>query len=125
MTLLAAVALLMLFGAFSYTFVLLPDLHGDLTEIGVRRRVLGTTVLHLQFAAAAMWAFALMVCLAVVETMRGKSIARAPLAIIATIYVVFGATAFSASHNPHHLGPVAMGVLLGVALLFPIPAPSL
>jgi hypothetical protein len=121
--LLAAAAFLMLFGAISYTLVLLPDLHGDLIEIGVRRSVLGTTVFHLRFAAAAMFAFALMVCFAAVEVMRSRAIARLPLTIIAIVYMVFGATMFAASHNPHHLGPVAMGVLLGAALL--LPAPSL
>ena len=120
--LLSAAALLMLFGAFSFTLVLLPDLHGDLIEIGVRRSVLATTVFHLRFAAASMFAFSLMVCGAAVQTMRGKAVARAPLAIVVFIYVVFGVTAFSASHNPHHLGPIVMGVLLGAALVLPAPS---
>ena len=32
---------------------------------------------------------------------------------------VFGVMAFSRSHNPHHLGPLAMGLLLGAALAIP------
>ena len=58
--LLIAAAVLMLFGATGYALVVVPDLRGDLVEIGVRPSVLGGTVLHLYFAAIAMFGFALM-----------------------------------------------------------------
>jgi len=38
---------------------------------------------------------------------------------VALVYTVFGAMAFSQSRNPHHLGYLAMGVLLGTALVIP------
>ena len=117
--LLVAAALLMMFGAAGYTFVVLPDLHGDLVEIGVRRSVLGGTVLHLNFAAMAMFAFALMVSASAIQTMRGVAPERLPLAVIAVTYIAFGVMAFSRSHNPHHLGTLVMGVLLGSALAIP------
>jgi len=114
-----ASALLMLFGALGYSFTVVPDLHGDLVEIGVRPTVLGGTVLYLYFSAIAMFGFALMVSAAAIQAIRGVPPARLPLAIIAVIYTAFGIMAFSRSHNPHHLGALAMGVLLGVALAIP------
>jgi hypothetical protein len=123
--LLIASALLMLFGAVGYAFVVIPDLHGDLVEIGVRPTVLGGTVLHLYFAAIAMFGFALMVAAAAIQAMRGVVPARLPLAIVAVIYAAFGVIAFSRSHNLHHLGPLAMGLLLGIALVIPVPKRSL
>ena len=118
-TLLIASALLMMFGAFGYALIVVPDLHGDLVEIGVRPTVLGGTVLHLYFAGIAMFGFALMVSAAAVQAVRGMVPARVPLAVIAVIYAAFGVMAFSRSHNPHHLGPLVMGVLLGAALSIP------
>jgi hypothetical protein len=117
--LLIASALLMMFGAVGYAFVVMPDLHGDLVEIGVRPTVLGGTVLHLYFAGIAMFGFALMVSAAAIQAMRGIAPARMPLAVVAVIYTAFGVMAFSRSHNPHHLGPLVMGVLLGAALAIP------
>ena len=114
-----ASALLMMFGAVGYTFEVVPDLHGDLVEIGVRPTVLGGTVLHLYFGALAMFGFALMVSAAAIQAIRGIAPARLPLAVIAMMYTAFGVMAFSRSHNPHHLGPIAMGVLLGAALAIP------
>jgi hypothetical protein len=117
--LLIASALLMMFGAVGYTFAVVPDLHGDLVEIGVRPTVLGGTVLYLYFSAIAMFGFALMVSAAAIQAIRGIPPARIPLAVVAVIYTAFGIMAFSRSHNPHHLGPLAMGVLLGAALAIP------
>ena len=114
-----ASALLMMFGALGYSLTVVPDLHGDLVEIGVRPTVLGGTVLYLYFSAIAMFGFALMVSAAAIQVIRGIPPARLPLAIIAVIYSAFGIMAFSRSHNPHHLGALAMGVLLGVALAIP------
>ena len=114
-----AAALLMIFGAAGYSFTVVPDLHGDLVEIGVRPTVLGGTVLYLYFSAIAMFGFALMVSAAAILAMRGNPPARFPLAVIAVIYTAFGVLAFSRSHNPHHLGPLAMGVLLAAALAIP------
>ena len=109
----------MIFGAAGYTLVILPDLHGDLVEIGVRPTVLGGTVLHLYFSAMAMFGFAAIVLAAAMQSMRGIAPARLTLAIIAVIQTAFGIMAFSRSHNPHHLGPVLMGVLLAAALVVP------
>ena len=114
-----ASALLMMFGALGYSFAVVPDLHGDLVEIGVRPTVLGGTVLYLYFSAIAMFGFTLMVSAAAIQAIRGIPPTRLPLAVIAVIYMAFGVVAFSRSHNPHHLGPLAMGVLLAAALAIP------
>ena len=117
--LLIASALLMILGAVGDAFVVVPDLRGDLVEIGVRPTVLGGTVLRLYFGVLAMFGFALMVSVAAIQAMRGVAPARLPLAVVAMIYLAFGVIAFSRGHNPHHLGPVAMGVLLGAAVAIP------
>jgi hypothetical protein len=119
--LLTASALLMIVGALGNALVVVPDLHGDLIEIGVRPTVLGGTVLHLYFAVLTMFGFALMVSTAAIQSMRGIAPARMPLSIVAAIDIAFGIMSFSRSHNPHHLGPIAMGVLLGAALAIPDP----
>ena len=115
--LLMAAALLMFFGAFGNALVMVPDLHGDLVEIGVRPTVLRPTLSALYLAAAAMFIFALMAAQAALQSMRDAPISRFPLAIIAVLHTVAGAMAFARSHNPHHLGGMLMGVLLGVALM--------
>jgi hypothetical protein len=114
-----AAAFLMIFGTLGYAFVVVPDLHGDLVEIGVRPTVVGGTVLHLYFAGVAMLGFTAIVLAAAIQAWRGGTPATIPLAIIAVTYTVFGAFAFSRSHNPHHLGPLAMGMLIVVALAVP------
>jgi len=119
--LLIAAALLMMFGALGYTLAVVPDLHGDLVEIGVWPTVLGRTVLYLYFSSLAMFGFALMVSAAAIQSIRGIPPPLIPLAIVAVIQTSFGIMGFSMSHNPHHLGPLAMGVLLGAALVFSRP----
>src|SRR5437667_8595845 len=96
-----ASALLMMFGALGYSFIVVPDLHGDLVEIGVRPTVLGGTVVHLYFGVIAMFGFALMVAAAAIQAIRGIAPVRIPLAIVAMIYIAFGVVAFSRSHSPH------------------------
>ena len=117
--LLIAASLLIIFGAVGDAFVVVPDLHGDLIEIGVRPTVLGGTVVRLYFAALAMFGFALIVSAAAIQSMRGVVPARLTLAIIALVYTVFGVVAFSRSHNPHHLGLLAISVLLTAAIAIP------
>jgi hypothetical protein len=112
-------SLLMLFGAVGYIFNIVPDLHGDLVEIGVRPTVLGGTVRYFYFSAIAMFGFALIVSAAAIQSIRGVTPARVPLAVVAVVYTTFGIISFSGSLNPHHLGPLAAGVLLGAALVVP------
>jgi hypothetical protein len=119
--LLALAAMLMIVGALSNAFVLLPDLHGDLVEIGVRPSVLGATVRGLYFGALAMFGFAIVVSVAAFDSARGRTPARLPLAVPAAIYLISGGTLFARSHNPHHLAVVLMGVLLFVAIALPEP----
>src|SRR5438105_13871148 len=105
-----ASALLMIFGAAGYSFNVVPDLHGDLVEIGVRPTVLGGTVLYLYFSAIAMFGFALMVSAAAIQAIRGNSPARFPLVVISLIYMAFRVCVLSLSHSPHHSAQPAMGV---------------
>ena len=46
-------------------------------------------------------------------------IALSLIHFVALIYIAFGVMTFSRSHNPHHLGTLVMGVLLGSALAIP------
>jgi hypothetical protein len=86
--LLIASALLMMFGAVGDSFIIVPDLHGDLIEIGVRPTVVGGTVLHLYFGALARFGFALMVSAAAIQALRGVAPARMPLAVVAVLIVI-------------------------------------
>lgn len=78
-SLLFAAAIVMIFGACGNAFVVLPDLHGDLVEIGVRPSVLGGTMLGLYFAMMAEFGFAAMVLIAAIQATRGIPPARIPL----------------------------------------------
>jgi len=59
---------------------------------------------------------------AVTVLRQGHSTAReiAQYANDAAIDIIVGVMAFSRSLNPHHFGPIAMGVLLAAALLVPV-----
>jgi len=116
---LAIAAVLMMIGALGNALVVVPDLRGDLIEIGVRQTVLGGTVRALYFAALANFGFAILVSAAALESARGIIPARIPLLVAGVIYSVMGVMAFSRSHNPHHFAPVVMGGLLFVATALP------
>jgi len=113
---LAIAAVLMILGALINSLVVLPDVHGDLIEIGVRQTVLRATVDGLYFAAFANFGFAIIVTAAALQSARGITPARIPLVVGALIYTITGAMVFSRSHNPHHFAPIVMGVLLLVAV---------
>lgn len=113
---LAIAAVLITIGALGNALVVVPDLHGDLVEIGVRRTVLNGTVDGLYFAALANFGFAIIVSAAALQSARGIMPARLPLLVAALIYTITGAMVFSRSHNPHHFAPIVMGVLLLVAV---------
>ncbi len=115
--LLIAAALLMFFSAFANALVMVPDLHGDLIELGVRPTVLNGSVRALHFAAASMFVFALMVAQAAYQSMRSAPISRLPLAAVAILHTVFGVMAFARGHNPHQLGGILIGMLIGAALM--------
>jgi hypothetical protein len=51
--------------------------------------------------------------------LKGQPITRLPLAAIAIVHLVTGVMTFAQSHNPHHLGPALMGLLIGAALVVP------
>src|SRR5438105_3719979 len=87
--LLAAAALLMVLGAVGEAFTVLPDLRGDLIEIGVRPTVLGGTLLRLYYVAMVNAGLAVMVCIAAMQATRGRAPARMPLAIVAAIEIAF------------------------------------
>ena len=117
--LLVGVIVLILVGASGNALNLIPDLHGDLVELGVRRTVLGGSVILMDFAALSMFAFLVIVGAAAIQALRGVTPARLPLAAIAAVYVAAGSIAFSWGHSPHHLGNVGIGVLLAAAAMIP------
>ena len=117
--LLVVAALMIFIGAAGNAFNLIPDLHGDLVELGVRRTVLGGSVILMDFAALAMFAFLVIVGAAAIQALRGVTPARLPIAVIGAVYVAAGSIALSWGHSPHHLGNVAIGVLLAAAAVIP------
>ena len=121
-SLLAAAALLLFVGAVGNAFIIVPDLHGDLIEIGVRRSVLLPTVYALYGNVMTGFAFAVIVSAAAFESARGRSLPMIALAAIAVVVFVEGVMRFSQSHNPHHFAPIAMGLLIAGALLVPRPS---
>ena len=117
--LLVVAAVMILIGAAGNAFNLVPDLHGDLVELGVRRTVLGGSVILMDFAALAMFGFLVIVGTAAIQALRGVTPARLPLAVIAAVYVAAGCIALSWGHSPHHLGNVAAGLALAAAAAIP------
>ena len=118
-TLLSAAALMLFIGAFGTAFVIVPDLRGDLIEIGVRRSVLLPTVYALYANAMTGFAFAVIVSAAAFQSARRGALPIVALAAIAAVVFVEGVMRFSQSHNPHHFAPIVMGALIAAALLVP------
>jgi len=75
----------------------------------------------LYFSAIAMFGFALMVSAGAIQALRGIQPARFPLAVIARDLYGLWSLAFSRSHSPHHLGPLAMVCCLPPRSPFQLP----
>lgn len=118
--LLFAAALLMGFAAFVYATVSVPHLREDMLEINVRPTLLSAVSMGLYFGSFAMFAFAGLVLVAGVQSLRG-AIARPPLWIIAAMYVGFGILAFAWSASPHALGYVFIGIVVVGGAVIPEP----
>ena len=111
-TLLFAAALLMGFAALVNATVSVPHLRADMAEINVRPTLLGAVSLGLHFGTFAMFAFACIVLVAAIQSLRTSVMARLPLCIIAATYIGFGIVAFVWSRSHHTLGYVLIGVLI-------------
>jgi len=115
-TLLFLAAALMGFAAAINAFLSVPHLREDMAEIAVRPTLLAAVSAGLYFGAFAMFGFALLVLGAAVRAARGEPVPRLPLAIIAAVYLAFGAGALLAwSRSPHTLGYLFAGLLIAVA----------
>jgi hypothetical protein len=112
-------AIFMLFTAIINVAVNVPHLQEDMVEINVRRTLLRAVMLVLYFASVAMIAFAIMVLIGAVQSLRGAAVGRADLWVIAAMYLGFGIAAFVVTGSHHSLGYASMGLLIGVALLVP------
>ena len=109
---LLAAALLMSFAALMNATVNVPHLREDMVEINVRPTLLGAVLLGLHFSTFAMFAFACVVLVAAVQSLRASIAARVPLLTIAVANIAFGFFAFVWSRSHHTLGYVLMGVLI-------------
>ena len=109
-------AALMGFAALINATVSVPHLREDMVEINVRPTLLNSVLLGLHFTTFAMCAFAGVVLVAAIQSLRTAVTIRLPLAIIATMYVAFGILAFVWSGSHHTLGYVFMGVLILAAI---------
>jgi len=114
-----AAALLMAFAAFVNATIFVPHLHEDMVEINVRPTLLGAVSLGLHFGTFAMFAFACLVFLAGMQSLRGAVPARLPLWIIGAMYVGFGIIAYVWRGSHHILGYVLMGILVVGAAAIP------
>ena len=114
--LLAVAALLIWIGTIGNAFVIVPDVHGDLVELGIRPTVLNAAVDALHAAALADFAFAVILTWAAIQSARGIAPSAVPLATIALVSIVLGTLIFSRTHSPHHVAPIAMGILIVGAL---------
>src|SRR3954453_13613885 len=117
--LLFSAAIFMFFVAIINVAVNVPHLHEDMVEISVRQTLLRAVMLVLYFASVAMIAFAIIVLIAAVQSLRGAMPAHADLWIIAATYLGFGIAAFALTRSHHSLGYSLTGLLIGVALLMP------
>jgi hypothetical protein len=117
--LLFSAAIFMFFVAIINVAVNVPHLQEDMVEINVRRTLLRAVMLVLYFASVAMIAFAIIVLIAAIQSLRGAAPARADLWIIAAMYLGFGIAAFALTRSHHSLGYSLTGLLIGVALLMP------
>lgn len=114
--------LLMGFAAFVSAVISVPHLREDMVEISVRPALIAGISLGLYFGSFAMFGFALIVLAAAARTFRGAPPPSFALAIIAALYIAFGAGAFVAwNGSAHALAYVLMGALIALALLIPVP----
>ena len=112
-------ALLIGFAAFLNATVSVPHLREDMLEIHVRPTLLSAVLLGLHFGTLAMFAFAFVVFVSALQSLRRSSMARLPLSIIGLTYLAFGIVAFIWTGSYHTLGYVFGGVLLLGAVLIP------
>lgn len=112
-------ALLIGFAAFVNATVSVPHLREDMFEINVRPTLLGAVLLGLHFGTFAMFAFACLVFVYAIQSVKGSTVAKLPLSIIAVVYLGFGIVAFIWSGSHHTLGYIFIGVQLLVAVLIP------
>jgi len=117
--LLFVAALLIGFAAFLNATVSVPHLREDMLEIHVRPTLLSAVLLGLHFGTLAMFAFAFVVFVSALQSLRRSSMARLPLSIIGITYLAFGIVAFIWTGSYHTLGYVFGGVLLLGAILIP------
>lgn len=104
--------LLMGFAAFVNATISVPHLREDMLEINVRPTLLRAILTGLHFSTFAMVAFAALVLVAAIQSLRGAVRARLQLALIALTYIAFGIVAFVWSGSHHALGYVLMGILI-------------
>jgi hypothetical protein len=121
-TLLFVATLFMGFAAFVSATIAVPHLREDMVEISVRPTLLSAVMLGLHFGTAAMVAFAGLILAEAIQSLRGNTIARIPLVLIAVLYLGFGIAAFVWTRNHHTLGYVLMGLLILGAVAIPEPA---
>jgi hypothetical protein len=112
-------ALFIGFAAFLNATVSVPHLREDMLEIHVRPTLLSAVLLGLHFGTLAMFAFAIVVFVSALQSLRDSSMARLPLSIIGLTYLAFGIVAFIWTRSYHTLGYVFGGVLLFGAILIP------
>ena len=107
------------FAAWINATVAVPHLREDLTEINVRPTPMRAVLTALHFTSFALAAFAAIILAAAIQLVRTGVLARAPLLIVAVLFISFGVAAFIWGGSYHALGYAFIGALLAAAGVIP------
>ena len=108
--------LLLVAGSAAHAFAGWPPLRGALIGAGVDPALVGALAVGWVFGSVSMLAFGGIVLRAGIWMARGREVDRAPVLVIGSIYVLFGAGAFLFRDlNPHFLLFILNGALVAWA----------
>ena len=107
--------LLLVLSSLAHAFLGFPPLRTQLTASAAAEDVVGALAIGWYFGSAAMATFGLIVLTSGANALKGKPSGLAAVRWIALAYALFGLAAFFADGmNPHFLGFIVIGLLLGV-----------
>jgi hypothetical protein len=106
---------LLVLSSLAHAFLGLPPLRAELGAAGVSADASGAIAIGWYFGSVAMAAFGLIVLTSAINVLNGKLGGLRAVQWIALAYFLFGVAAFVADRlNPHFVGFIVIGVLLGV-----------
>jgi hypothetical protein len=106
---------LMIASAAAHSLLGWPQLRAQLAQSRVPDDLALGLAVGWHFGAAAMLAFACIVLWIFVRRLRGTAAPRVPAAVVAALYLAFGAGALAVSGDPFFLVFIIPGLLLAIA----------